>query len=177
MEAGDGPGSNGLQFLWLLRVVSSQVVSQLSLSTTPPPNQMLLNRNQAKIAFHIKNPGNENELNTLFDRIDKDHSGSIDRQELIKALEASGLKLSGYRVDAMMKAADENNDGSISREEFLHVFKSLHDIPHEGAPPLHEALHAPPAEHEYTQKKAGIHLLEKQKLQKPVIDGSDLIRK
>ena len=80
---------------------------------------------QARKAFHIDNNFTNDQLYKLFDSIDKDKSGSIDRDELLKALEKSGVKMANMKVDAMMEVGDENHDGSISKEEFAHIFKTI----------------------------------------------------
>ena len=64
-----------------------------------------------------------------------------------------------------MKTADVNDDGNISREEFLHMFKTLHirdTSHHEDAPHLKEHDNK-----EYIQEKK----------KKVFVDNSDLIKK
>lgn len=80
---------------------------------------------QVRKAFHIDNDFSNERLNKLFDDIDKDKSGSITRDELLKALERIGIKMASVKVDAMIKVGDKNHDGNINRNEFLHIFKSV----------------------------------------------------
>jgi len=61
--------------------------------------------------------------NTLFDEFDSDKSGSIDVKEVRSALERiaqwSGSTVSEADVVEAMKALDTNNDGVITKDEFL----------------------------------------------------------
>lgn len=56
----------------------------------------------------------------LFDTVDYDKSGSIDADELKNGLKAahSKIKLSDFRLKALMRAADTNHDNCIDREEW-----------------------------------------------------------
>ncbi len=63
------------------------------------------------------------DLANLFDKIDADHSGFIDVNELDHALKATGEKFRSFEIKSMMDAADENHDGKISKEEFLHMWE------------------------------------------------------
>jgi len=52
-------------------------------------------------------------LQRAFEQLDRDHSGSIDRSELIEMLAKLGLPNDGRTVDEMMRAADVDGDGVI----------------------------------------------------------------
>merc|ERR1712187_754738 len=54
----------------------------------------------------------------IFDDVDKDHSGFLDKNELQNALAAVGLVISDDAVSSMIKFADENGDGLLGRDEW-----------------------------------------------------------
>jgi hypothetical protein len=90
---------------------------------------------------------NEKEMGKLFDDIDVDHSGSIDKSELKTALAAKGLKVNMVAIEAMMQAADEDHDGKISKEEWIHMCHRVsahHSFPTKylEKPEDHSAVHA-----------------------------------
>ncbi len=88
---------------------------------------------------------NDKDMTVLFDKLDSDHSGYIDKGELREALKQSGMKVNSLSLEAMMKAADENGDGKISREEWLHMCHHIfHDSSGEVPHPT-PAAPAPPA--------------------------------
>ena len=57
------------------------------------------------------------ELIAAFDRIDKDGDGQLDREEIKEAMAA--MDINDDTVDEMIKAADTDGDGKISKNEFL----------------------------------------------------------
>jgi uncharacterized membrane protein YoaK (UPF0700 family) len=62
----------------------------------------------------------------LFDHIDTDGSGAIDADELLEALIKANVKMSAYEIKTLFKAADENQDGEISKGEWeILVFKMM----------------------------------------------------
>mmetsp|Transcript_22051 Transcript_22051/g.33085 ORF Transcript_22051/g.33085 Transcript_22051/m.33085 type:complete len:402 (-) Transcript_22051:207-1412(-) len=62
----------------------------------------------------------------LFDRMDADGSGEIDEDELFEALKEAGLAgVTMKHVKFMMKAADDNGDGVISRDEWTALVKGI----------------------------------------------------
>ena len=77
----------------------------------------------AKNALHLTT--NEAEMVTLFHKIDADKSGTISREELKTALENAGLHKMPAQIGAMMKSADENDDGQINEEEWLHLCSKI----------------------------------------------------
>lgn len=85
---------------------------------------------------------NDKDMTVLFDKLDSDHSGYIDKGELREALKQSGVKVNYLSLEAMMKAADENGDGKISREEWLHM---CHHIFHDSSGEVPHPTAAPPA--------------------------------
>lgn len=60
----------------------------------------------------------EKELFQLFDSIDKDHNGSLDKDELRQAFSRSGVVVSNAKIDQFFDEIDTNHDGEISFEEW-----------------------------------------------------------
>lgn len=65
----------------------------------------------------------ENELYQLFDSIDRDHSGSLDKDELRQAFARSGIVVSNSKIDQFFDEIDSNHDGQISFEEWRLVMR------------------------------------------------------
>ena len=66
----------------------------------------------------------EESLRAAFKILDKDGSGEIDKDELrlvLNAFSLSGEQISDADIDALIKEADTNEDGSISFDEFAKV--------------------------------------------------------
>lgn len=62
----------------------------------------------------------ETVLKQLFQLVDTDDSGYLDKEELAEALDLLGFKWLGQKdVDKIFKKADYNKDGQISLEEFV----------------------------------------------------------
>ena len=60
----------------------------------------------------------EKELWTLFQSIDKDHNGSLDRSELSQAFDRAGVNVSNARLDRFFGYIDKNHDGKIEFPEW-----------------------------------------------------------
>ena len=60
----------------------------------------------------------ERELYQLFDNIDRDHSGTLDKDELRQAFARSGVVVSNAKIDQFFDEIDTNHDGRISFEEW-----------------------------------------------------------
>ena len=59
-----------------------------------------------------------------FEKIDPDNTGSVDRSELEAYLkEVHGDKFDQKTIDAMMKAADANNDNRVDFDEFKAIMQ------------------------------------------------------
>ena len=95
--------------------------------------------NKAKNALHLDPRMSEEQMIKVFNEIDTSHDGFISEKELHDALEAKGLRIGKFGMDAMMKAADENHDGSISKEEWIHMIKTMHANPSMHVPEKHLA--------------------------------------
>lgn len=74
----------------------------------------------------------ERELYQLFENIDRDNSGSLDKDEIRQAFARSGVVVSNAKIDQFFNEIDTNNDGKISFEEWRDF---LLFVPH-GAPNL-----------------------------------------
>lgn len=59
-----------------------------------------------------------NELLDIFQRYDRDRSGSISRQEFARLLEALGQNVSEEELEVALDAVDTNHTGKISWQEF-----------------------------------------------------------
>jgi solute carrier family 25 phosphate transporter 23/24/25/41 len=60
----------------------------------------------------------ERELWNLFQSIDKDHSGGLDKSELRAAFSRAGITISNSKLDQFFDEVDSNHDGEISFEEW-----------------------------------------------------------
>ncbi|KIW64743.1 hypothetical protein, variant [Phialophora macrospora] len=60
----------------------------------------------------------ENELWQLFESIDRDHSGALDKAELRAAFSRAGLTISNAKLDQFFDEVDANHDGQISFDEW-----------------------------------------------------------
>lgn len=60
----------------------------------------------------------ERELWQLFESIDRDHNGALDKNELRAAFSRSGLAISSSKLDQFFEEVDTNHDGEISFEEW-----------------------------------------------------------
>ncbi|CAE6474361.1 unnamed protein product, partial [Rhizoctonia solani] len=60
----------------------------------------------------------DRELRQVFDRFDRDGSGSIERGELRRAVTLLGNKLTDQELSMIMREVDTDGDGRVSFEEF-----------------------------------------------------------
>ena len=67
----------------------------------------------------------EDKLREIFDKIDLDHGGTIDKNELQVALTGAGKILTSEEVDAMMNATDSDASGAIDFEEFAKMVRGI----------------------------------------------------
>jgi hypothetical protein len=65
-------------------------------------------------------------LGAIFDRVDTDKSGSIDQDELFNALSQTGIKFTRQESVFMMKHADKDGDGVLSKEEWRNAVQSAY---------------------------------------------------
>lgn len=66
-------------------------------------------------------------LRTAFKMFDKDNSGKIDASEIGALLSGEEFKdlYTKEQLEGAIKEVDENGDGEIDFEEFLHMMKSI----------------------------------------------------
>ena len=102
-----------------------QTLEKLSLSLRVEnfaSSRQLLNDNTSGGSTNNRSRGDyTQELIDLFDVIDLDKNGEITEDELLTALNAAGVKMKRNDVKVLMKLADKDNDGTISREEWTDI--------------------------------------------------------
>ena len=67
--------------------------------------------------------GAERHLYTLFDSIDRDRTGKLNRGEIKIAFDHAGLSVSNSNLEEFFSKIDKNNDGAISFEEWWFVVR------------------------------------------------------
>lgn len=87
----------------------------------------LVSKEVLRADSNIKVPDRE-KCNQLFDDVDQDNSGVIDKSELTKLLEALDLNASPSFVQSIMSIVDDNNTGKLSKKEFAQVVYILSNI-------------------------------------------------
>lgn len=68
----------------------------------------------------------ERSLWTLFQSIDRDHNGKLDKSELSQAFERSGVAVSNARLDRFFGYIDKDHDGKIDFPEWRGMFHETH---------------------------------------------------
>lgn len=71
----------------------------------------------------------EKELWQLFESIDRDHSGALDKDELRSAFQRAGLTISAAKLDQFFDEVDTNNDGVISFDEWRYAAHWTVNVP------------------------------------------------
>ena len=66
----------------------------------------------------------EKSLWTLFQSIDKDSSGKLDKAELSQAFDRAGVAVSNARLDRFFGYIDKNHDGKIDYPEWRGTYAS-----------------------------------------------------
>jgi solute carrier family 25 phosphate transporter 23/24/25/41 len=67
----------------------------------------------------------ERELWQLFESIDRDHNGELDKDELRAAFSRAGLAISNAKLDQFFDEVDVNHDGVISFDSGLFCYSFL----------------------------------------------------
>lgn len=73
----------------------------------------------------------EKQLWQLFNSIDRDHNGQLDKGELRSAFVTAGIMLPASKLDQFFSEVDANRDGVITFDEWrydLLIFKSIAQI-------------------------------------------------
>lgn len=70
----------------------------------------------------------EQELWNLFESIDRDGNGKLDKDELMVAFKNAGLSVSETKLQRFMDEIDSNHDGSVDFTEWR--FVTLHTARH-----------------------------------------------
>ena len=71
-----------------------------------------------KAEFRIFVEETEKELRTLFDSIDRDHNGQLDKAELQAAFSRAGLAVPSSKLDRFFAEVDTDHNGTISFDEW-----------------------------------------------------------
>jgi len=99
-------------------------VSQLSRKqSTVRRKSVLEHQHDLNVDHTTTNDATDHEIARIFRSIDVDNSGAIVKTELSSALTKFGI--STHQIDLILNASDENHDGTINFEEFLHIWKKL----------------------------------------------------
>ena len=64
----------------------------------------------------------EKQLWTLFQSVDRDRNGKLDKSELSQAFEKAGVAVSSSRLDRFFGYIDKNHDGQIDFPEWRGMF-------------------------------------------------------
>ena len=67
----------------------------------------------------------DDKLRQLFDHIDLDGSGTLDRHEIEIAMRAAGKSMTDEQLDKVMAATDEDGNGDIDFAEFATILKGV----------------------------------------------------
>jgi calmodulin len=95
------------------------------------PNQYVqLNNNINEDENEVFLDSVEKRISALFHFIDKDNSGSIDRNELMLALLDLGIEKTWAEIDAMIKFADVDGDNEVDIDELVKAI--MHEIREDG---------------------------------------------
>jgi len=73
----------------------------------------------------LKISTDKKQMESLFDKIDVDKSGSISADELQKALHNEGMDVNMLELKAMMYTADKDSNGYLDKEEWVALVNKL----------------------------------------------------
>lgn len=63
------------------------------------------------------------QLKAKFEELDSNHSGFLDRDELLTGVKAVYPSMTDAEIDELIKKVDVNKDGKLSYEEFCELIK------------------------------------------------------
>jgi potassium voltage-gated channel Eag-related subfamily H protein 7 len=114
------------------QVIYMKQASRASVLAKPKtPNQYVqLNNNINEDENEVFLDSVEKRISALFHFIDKDNSGSIDRNELMLALLDLGIEKTWAEIDAMIKFADVDGDNEVDIDELVKAI--MHEIREDG---------------------------------------------
>ena len=70
-------------------------------------------------------PSNDSELRAIFDELDIDRSGELDRGEIYKLLDSLGRKPSQDQLDNFMARMDPDGSGEVSAQFCLTLVRTI----------------------------------------------------
>ncbi|KAK6506389.1 hypothetical protein TWF506_011302 [Arthrobotrys conoides] len=84
----------------------------------------------------------EQHLRGLFNAIDRDKNGQLDRSELAHALESNGIKVEPHKLQAFFDRLDKNSDGQITFEEWRDFLVFIPQFGEDGLDPGIRAIYS-----------------------------------
>ncbi|EGX47144.1 hypothetical protein AOL_s00097g190 [Orbilia oligospora ATCC 24927] len=84
----------------------------------------------------------EQHLRGLFNAIDRDKNGQLDRSELAHALESNGIKVEPHKLQAFFDRLDKNSDGQITFEEWRDFLVFIPQFGDDGLDPGIRAIYS-----------------------------------
>ncbi|KAK6352775.1 hypothetical protein TWF696_004777 [Orbilia brochopaga] len=84
----------------------------------------------------------EQHLRGLFNAIDRDKNGQLDRAELAHALESNGISVEPGKLQAFFDKLDKNSDGQITFEEWRDFLVFIPQLENEGLDPGMKAIYS-----------------------------------
>lgn len=66
-----------------------------------------------------KNLGNDDALRKVFSEMDKNGTGKLDKNELIKAMKEMSCPMTPQEIDDLIQECDKDGDGQINYNEFV----------------------------------------------------------
>lgn len=78
-----------------------------------------------RIIKEYNSPPEDNYFQETFNAFDKNSDGFITAKEIQKTMKELGERLTHKQAKAMLKSADANGDGKLSKEEFRTLFNQI----------------------------------------------------
>ena len=109
-------------------VTASSVNNFFQEQQAPPPPQRDRGAEKAKLKSSTFVQSASNALNSrfsdmfkAFQYVDLDRSGSLNKKELVRALDLWNIPLDDEKLDELIAACDDNGDGDVDYKEFVDV--------------------------------------------------------